>query len=125
MTHNVQLENLLSAVTDALLAGSQDVDAVLRRYDVPRQRVEGLVTLVRRLHMTLTGVEPSRRFVQRLRSDLMGTQQQGLIARVRYLPPRVQIAAGVMAVVGFMLLVRGRLIDDVHQENVEVAPQQQ
>jgi hypothetical protein len=105
------LEDLLSAVTDALLAEDTHLDAVIARYDVPRSNVDAMVSLIRRLHRTLVGVNPSPRFVQKLKHDLIGTPETGLVARLRYLPARVQIAAGVVAVAGFMLLARRRLLD--------------
>ena len=94
-TSDVQLENLLSAVTDALLAERSDIDAIVSQYDVPRGSVDAMISLIRRLHLLLVGVQPSRRFVRRLKHDLIGSPRQGVLARVRYLPARVQIAAGV------------------------------
>jgi hypothetical protein len=105
------LDDLLSAVTDALLTGEDELDTIIAQYDVPRSSVENLVLFIRRLHQTLVGVQPSPRFVQKLKRDLIGTEETGLVSRVRYLPPRVQIAAGVVAIAGFMLLARSRLID--------------
>ena len=126
MTNHNDLENLLSAVTDALLADERaNLDQIVTRYSVPRQEVEGLVGIVRKLHMTLVGAQPSRRFVSRLRSDLMGTQRTNIVNTVRYLPPRVQIAAGIALVAGFMLLSRRRLIDDSRRESQDIPVLQQ
>lgn len=102
------LQNLLSAVTEAILNDEQDLDVIVDRYSVPRADVEGLVHLIQRLHVVLVGVRPSRRFAQRLRQDLMG-QQMSMVNRLRYLPPRVQIAGGIALVIGFMLLSRRRM----------------
>jgi hypothetical protein len=117
MAHEgTHLEDLLSAVTDALLregaAAKDPLDAIARRYDVPRGEVEGFAAMIRRVHVALAGVQPSPRFVNRLRHDLIGQPPRGVLARVRFLPPRVQIAAGVVAVMGFMLITRRRLIGD-------------
>ncbi len=126
MTNHNELENLLSAVTDALLADERtNLDQIVNRYAVPKNEVEGLVGLVRKLHMTLVGVQPSRRFVNRLRNDLVGSHQQNIVNRVRYLPPRVQIAAGIALVAGFMLLSRRRLIDDARRDSQEIPALQQ
>ena len=114
-TDSSQLENLLSAVTDALMADDDDLDSIVAQYDVPRDTVDRFVGIIRRLHVLLVGVQPSQRYVQRLKQDLIGTSGQGIIARVRYLPPRIQITAGVVAVAGFMLLSRRRLIEDAHK----------
>lgn len=106
------LQNLLAAVTEAILSDEQDLDTIVDRYAVPRSDVEGLVHLIQRLHIALVGVRPSRRFAQRLRQDLMGQHQLDVINRLRYLPPRVQIAGGIALVVGFMLISRRRMSSD-------------
>lgn len=105
------LEDLLSAVTDALLADDQQLEPIIAHYDVDRSQVRTFVTLIERLHHTLTGVEPSPRFVNRLKAELLGSQQRGLLGRVRYLPARVQIAAGFVAVAGFILIASRRIAD--------------
>jgi hypothetical protein len=126
MTNHNELENLLSAVTDALLADERtNLDHIVNRYAVPKNEVEGLVGLVRKLHMTLVGVQPSRRFVNRLRNDLVGTHRTNIVNRVRYLPPRVQIAAGIALVAGFVLLNRRRLMEDARHEAQELPVLQQ
>ena len=111
MTSQSAIENLLSAVTDALLQEEGDLEAIIQRYDVPRGEVEGFVGLIRRLHLVMVGVQPSRRFVRRLKQELIG-EGQGVIARFRHLPPRVQLAAGVALVAGFMLFQRRRMAVD-------------
>lgn len=127
MDYENHLEDLLSAVTDALLHEDMDnspetIDAIAKRYRVPRGDVEGFTLLVRRIHVVLAGVQPSPRFVNRLRSELVGKPPRGVVARVRYLPPRVQIAAGVVAVMGFMLFTRRRLIGDASEIATALAP---
>jgi hypothetical protein len=119
MTSQSAIENLLSAVTDALLQEEGDLETIIRHYDVPRGDVEGFIGLIRRLHVYMVGVQPSRRFVRRLKQDLIG-EQYGMIARFRHLPPRVQIAAGVALVAGFMIFQRRRMAVD-SQEAPETA----
>ncbi|NWG15555.1 MAG: hypothetical protein HXY41_02875 [Chloroflexi bacterium] len=121
MASEVQLLDLLSAVTDALLADdSADVDTIVAQYAVPRAEVDSLIGIIRRLHLTLVGAQPSRRFVRRLKHDLVGMSDRNVVARIRYLPARVQIAAGIALVAGFMLLTRHRMLDDVRREKREV-----
>jgi hypothetical protein len=121
MSYETEFQNLLSAVTDALLAEERpDLDAVVRRYAVPRAEVDRYIGLIQSLHLTLVGAAPSRRFVHRLKYDLLGTSDRSVVARIRYLPPRVQIAAGIALVAGFMLFTRRRLMDDVNREKKEV-----
>ena len=43
-----------------------------------------------------------------------------MVSRLRYLPPRVQIAAGIALVAGFMLLSRRRMIEDVQHDLLPV-----
>lgn len=122
MTSEVQFQNLLSAVTDALLADqAHEVEAIIQQYAVPRAEVESLVGLIRRLHLTLVGAQPSRRYVRRLKHDLVGAAEPGVVWRLRHLPLRVQIAAAVALLAGFMLLTRRRMLEDVRQEQQEAA----
>lgn len=121
MAHDLELQNLFSAVTDALLADkSGDIDRIIGRYAVPRAEVDSLIGVIQRLHVMLVGAQPSRRFVHRLKTDLIGTPERNVVARIRYLPPRVQIAAGIALVAGFMLLSRRRMLDEMHGEQQEV-----
>jgi hypothetical protein len=120
MANDLELQNLLSAVTDAMLADKNgDIDSIVGRYAVPRAEVDSLIGVIHRLHMTLVGAQPSRRFVRRLKSDLVGTTERNVVARIRYLPPRVQIAAGIALVAGFMLLSRRRMIEEIQSEPQE------
>lgn len=115
---DLPMQNLLAAVTDALLTDDAQIDAIIAQYQLPADQVTGAVNLIRRLHFTLVGVHPSRKFARRLRQDLVGAPDRNLINRVRYLPPRVQIAAGVALIAGFMLLSRRRMISDAETEPV-------
>ena len=49
-------ENLLAAVTDAILEDEQDIDQIIGRYAVPRGDVENFIRLIRRLHIPFVGV---------------------------------------------------------------------
>ncbi len=120
MATEYHLDNLFAAVTDALLADpNADLDTIIAQYAVPRANVDSLLGVIRRLHLTLVGAQPSRRFVRRLKNDLMGDAQRGVMTRIRYLPARVQIAAGIALVAGFMLLTRRHLLDDVKHDKKE------
>jgi hypothetical protein len=116
------MQDMLAAVTDAMLTGGS-VDRILKQYNLPKQEVATFLTLITLLHRTIVGVKPSRRFAQRLKQDLMGAPRMGVIGQIRYLPPRVQIAAGVAVVAGFLLLARRRLLADARAEGVrEIEP---
>ena len=121
MTTDHHMQNLLAAVTEALMADDgDDLDTIVSQYAVPRTEVEGFISIIQRLHHTLVGAAPSRRFVGRLKRDLIGNHRQGVVARIRYLPPRVQIAAGAALVAGFMLLTWRRMMDDTRREEQEM-----
>jgi hypothetical protein len=124
MADELELQNLLTAVTDALLADNKaDLDTIVGRYAVPRAEVEGFVGLIRNLHTVLVGQAPSKRFVRRLKVDLVGMDNRNVVARVRHLPPRVQLAAGVALVITFMLISRRRLLEEARREKAEIALQ--
>ena len=123
--NEVQMQNLLAAVTDAMLAEEDaDIDAIIARYNVPRGRVEDMLKVIRRLHVVLVGQQPSEKFARRLKQDLFG-QDPTMVNRLRYLPARVQIAAGVTVVAGFMLIARRRLIGDAAEDSAEIPALQQ
>lgn len=120
MASDLEIQNLLSAVTDALLAEEgQNIDSIVGRYTVPRKEVDSLVGIIRRLHVTMVGAQPSKRFVGRLKHDLVGSRYN-VVSQIRYLPPRVQIAAGIALVAGFMLLNRRRMAEESRREAQEV-----
>lgn len=113
------IQDLLAAVTDAMLSEQGDVEAVIGQYAVPRADVDQFIQLINRLHLTLVGVQPSPRFVRRLRQELVGSDGRSVLTRVRHLPVRVQVAAGIALVAGFMILSRRRLISDAAHETQE------
>ncbi|PJF24381.1 MAG: hypothetical protein CUN53_18120 [Phototrophicales bacterium] len=103
-------DDLYDSLTDALFADAQDLTPILSRFGVAYAQVNDVLPIVRRLRGSMIRVHPSRRYVYRLRRQLVGApvRSHGMIARVRYLPPRVQIAAALALVAGAMLIVRRR-----------------
>lgn len=123
-TDHTDMQHLLTAVTDALLADQSNLNSIIRGYDVPQEQVTVFIQLIERLHHNLTGVQPSKRFVRRLKQDLIVNKENNVLSRVRHLPPRVQIAAGIALVAGFMLFSRHRLVSDARQETQEAVAAQ-
>lgn len=113
------LQDLLSSITDAILNGDSDVDRVLKRHEVDSPETRELVELIDSLYHSLNPVTPSPQFVKRLRSDLVGTDTSNVLVKVRSLPPRVQIAAGLALVAGVFILSRRRGLGER-----ETAPQE-
>lgn len=105
-----QIQNMLAAYTDAILADHDDVEDIVGFYQIPREDVEGVLGLIRRLREAFIYVHPSKRYVRRLRVDLVGEPQPNVINAIRYLPPRVQIAAGVALLAGGVMLLNRRRV---------------
>ncbi|HLV35496.1 MAG TPA: hypothetical protein VKY59_10300 [Spirillospora sp.] len=121
---DVQIQNLLTDLTSALLEGNGDLDALLAQYHVDDHDVQSLVELIGELNNTILPVEPSARFVRRLHQELIGMETGNVLVRVRRLPPRVQLAAGIALVAGFVILSRRRASSETRQEKQEHAAAQ-
>ena len=94
-----QIEDFLMAHVDALVSGSPDIDQLMDQYDdVLRSQVDGLFTLAERISQSLIPVAPSEQFVNQLRHELIDAasgEPLTLWGRIRSLPPRTQLAAGI------------------------------
>ncbi|MBC7814309.1 MAG: hypothetical protein H7175_24350 [Burkholderiales bacterium] len=112
---NTELDDLLSALTDALLTDGeidQLADELLAHTNAPRREVEGLVHVLQRLHGALLVVQPSHRFTRRLKQDILGVPEENVVMRFRQLPTRVQLATGIALLAGFLFVRRRRAVDD-------------
>ena len=105
MNGETSLDDALSAMTDALMNGPGETGLrrAARAYD--RGQVEPFVPLLISLRDAYEPVEPSSKFIRQLHEDLIGEPQRGLIGRARSMPPRVQFAAGAVAVVTTLIIV--------------------
>lgn len=105
MNGEVPLDDALSAMTDALMNGQGEAGLrrAARTYD--RGQVEPFVPLLLSLRDAYEPVEPSSRFIRQLHEDLIGEPERGLIGRARSMPPRVQLAAGAVAVLTTVFFV--------------------
>jgi hypothetical protein len=121
---DVQIQNLLTDLTSALLDENGDLDALLAQYHVDDHDVQSLVELIGELNNTILPVEPSARFVRRLHQELIGMETGNVLVRVRRLPPRVQLAAGIALVAGFVILSRRRASSETRQEKQKHAAAQ-
>lgn len=110
MPAETKMQDLLTALTDAVIAEETNLDAIVDFYDtVPLKEANGLLHLIRRLNKTFVVVQPSPAFSRRLKQDLIGVPDTNLIWRWRSLPARVQLAAGFALVGGFALILGRRL----------------
>ncbi len=108
MMNLAPMDDLVNALTDAVLRGERDMNRIARRYDVPQAEIDQFVPLIRSLKAVHTSERPSPKYLRRLKRNLQGAPEYTLIERVRYLPPRVQIAAGLAVGATFGLLIVGR-----------------
>ncbi len=114
---NSQLDDLLAAHTDALLAGLEDFDPQFSNFGIASaQAAEAtdLLGLAFRLRETLTPVAPSEEFTRRLKNELVGAEQTvTLLVRWRKLPAHYQLAAklgGLTLTAGLLLLATRRAV---------------
>ena len=125
MTHNplsdAQIQNYLAAITDAVLAGQNSLASLRARSDADSAELDAYTHLITQLDQAFVPVQPSPRFVRRLSQDLMGTDTSNMLVRVRRLPPRVQIAAGIALLAGFVLISRRRPIGVRRADQHEIA----
>ncbi len=118
----VQMNELLSELTDVIIHDIDDVDAVISRYPADHSAVDDLLPLIQRLHVNLQPVEPSARFARQLRSEIQGAPQRtGLLARLQRLPARVQIAAVLAIIAGALLVATQRILGHSARHKVEEA----
>lgn len=117
---DVQLQNLLAILTDELLTAESDVHTLAQRHQISSDEMRGLLELIAQMNGAFVPVQPSERFVRRLHQDLIGGESSNVLVRVRKLPPRVQLAAGLALMAGFVFLSRRR----AHHETVDEQPQE-
>lgn len=109
----------MDEMTDAVL--NQDRSRI--KYYETHNAAGQFVPVVQRLHHTLQWQSPSDEFVSSVKKQLLG-EPPGMLARVRALPGRVHIAAGLAVGAGFVLLARRRLLGgDVPAADVPVLQQ--
>jgi len=104
----VKTQDLLDAITVAL-QHDDDIEKVISKSSVPREDIDGLVDVIQSLNTTLTPVQPSAKFADRLHDELMGARP-GMVKRVRQMPARVHIAAILAVIIGFVLIVYRRIM---------------
>lgn len=116
----VQVQNFLSAITDALLENpNADLRSFAAAYDLAGETAEELITLVKQLYGALVGIQPNKAFARRLGNDLRG-QEGRAFSSIRHLPTRVQLAAGITVVAGFVFYSRRRLHNRAQREAVDL-----
>ncbi len=124
-----QIEELLAAQADALLAGFEDFDPRIDQYGFNSSQMAettDLLNLAHYLRRTLTPVAPSEEFVRRLKSELVEDQPVTLLVRWRKLPPHYQLAAklgGLTLGAGLVLLATRRALEILGQLNHQPQPE--
>ncbi|MGJ3240677.1 MAG: hypothetical protein ACFE0Q_18355 [Anaerolineae bacterium] len=108
MISDVQWQNYLNEVTDAILTGD-DVEIVRSRYGIVYKEDRDLIDLIETLDQSFRPVAPSSQFTNRLKDDLLEIERPSLFGKIRRLPARVQWTAIVTAVIGGILIVLQRI----------------
>lgn len=121
MTSDVRMQELINALTDAVLRDDADIERIRQEIELPQHEVDSLLNIIEGLHDSFVPVEPSQRFVTQLRSELVQEPSWGWLWRLRSLPARFHMAAGVALFGGFMLIWRRRFMGEAAQD-VEEAP---
>lgn len=108
MTSTIHMQNFLSEATDAVLTG-ENLDSVRNRYNIFSTEGEDLIDLIEQINKTMVAVEPAPQFQRRLKAELMGKPQAGMVWRIRRMPARVQFAA-VAAILTTFIVILQRVI---------------
>ena len=87
------------AHADALISRGSARDPLRRAYTEAREGdLEALLRLSERIERAMPAVAPSEQYVAQLRHRLLESDPQGTLSlwrRIRQLPPRTQLAAGI------------------------------
>lgn len=108
--------DLLNALTDAIF-NEQDnlVDTLFDQYNIPKGSLGNMIELIHHIKGLFAPTDPSEEYIRALKQELIGAEDT-LISRMRYLPARVQVAAGLAVIAGFLLITRRRLTSDTLRE---------
>jgi hypothetical protein len=112
-----QIQHLLADHADALIAGTLDLRRLRRQYNrVIFGQAESLLALAEQISESMPVVVPSEEFVEQLRCQLIEGSpiHRSLWKRIRELPPRTQLAAGIggaTLTAGVVLFARRPVVD--------------
>jgi hypothetical protein len=120
MATDLQIQNLMDSLTNAVLNNENDVATILQQYEGVFDNVGSLLEVIHRLHATLSIQEPSKSFIKHLKRDLFDAESRNR-TRSFVLPGRVQVAAGVAAVAGVALIAARRYLAEDTSEGAEVS----
>jgi type VI protein secretion system component VasF len=118
-----QIQNLLEAITNTVIAGQNEFEPIIRRYGVEMDDISEYAQVIRSVHTTLSSSHPDEDFIRELKADLVGSPQQAGLSRF---PMRARMAATLAALLAAILfLLRYRHSDDDLHETLEVPALQQ
>ena len=98
------VQDLVSTLTDAVINRDATLDQFMGRYDLNDEDIANWLPIINSLHNTLVEVQPRPAFKRQLRNELL-KRPIGVRVRLRPLPTRVQLAAVLTIVGGFVLIV--------------------
>lgn len=114
--YEVRLKYFMADMTEDVLNGQDaDIHGLAIYHDIPVQEAQAYSGLVSRLDSTLVDVQPSAQFKKQLRSELVGEETSTVLQRLRKLPPRLQLAAGIALFAAMALLGRRRFAGEAQR----------
>ena len=102
-----------------MLSGQTDPDDIIERHNISQDKVDELLDIVQFLQSELVIQKPSLVFVRDLKQDLVG--QDGMFTRLRYVPVRVQITAGLAVFSGFAYIMGKRVTGEDEEEEEDTS----
>jgi hypothetical protein len=127
MTTKPQIYDLLDILTEAVLGQQDNLDEIIQQHDIPHDQIEGLADLIQKLHTVLGSQQPSGKFIKQLKRDLLRQNDQ-ILAPLRNLRGRTQVAAGaagIAAFAGLTLMIARRYLGASSSDGAEIPVLQQ
>lgn len=118
MITDLQMQNLLDTLTEAVLGGQVNPNELLKQHNISYEKLDGLLNLIYRLQATLVEQRPSAKFTRRLKQDLIDPDTEWI--PLPDLSGRAQVVAGVVAfacagVMGAALILHRRMMGQAAQ----------
>ena len=123
--NEVEMQNLLDALTNAVITEQNNVEIVIQRHGATSLDVDGFVQLIFNMREYFQPQDPADKFVRNLKRELTGHDERRF-AKMRNFPMRAQIAAILAAIAaGFLLVLRRRLGGESLQDALDIPVLQQ
>ena len=101
---DTNVQDLVSSLTDVVIKGDASLDRFIGRNDLKDEDIAEWLPIIQSLHSTLYEVQPRPVFRRQLRNELL-KRPIGVRVHLQPLPTRVQAAAVLTIIGGFVLIV--------------------